>query len=58
MSDHNLTPTDRKLYIEADTYNEEVWVEGNLPGVKGLTGLVGKGATPEDVQINGYSIYP
>ncbi len=54
MAANNLTPTDRKLYIEADTYNEEVWVNGSLNGVKGLTGLVGKGLTPEDVQINGF----
>ncbi len=58
MESHNLTPTDRKLYIEADTYNEDVYVIGSLPGVKGLLALVGLGATPEDVQINGsISVY-
>jgi putative surface-exposed virulence protein len=56
MSTNSLTPTDRKLYIEADTYNEDVWVDGTQNGVKGLLGLIGKGATPEDVQING-SLY-
>ncbi len=54
MEINNLTPTDRKLYIESDTYNENIWVNGNAPGVKGLLGLVGLGDSPEDVQINGF----
>ncbi len=58
MESHNLTPTDRKLYIEADTYNEDVFIGGWLPGVKGLLGLVGLGDYPEDVEINGsISVY-
>ncbi len=54
MQDNSVTPTDRKLYIEADTYNEGVEVNGAFPGVSGLTGLVGLGSAPEDVTINGY----
>jgi hypothetical protein len=58
MADHNLTPTDRKLYIESvnptgDDYTEDVVVDGSRNGVKGLLSLVGTGSTPEDVQING-----
>ncbi len=53
MADNNFTPTDRKLYIEAATYTDLVQVDGAAPGVKGLLGIVGLGATPEDVQING-----
>jgi hypothetical protein len=53
MAAHSLTPTDRKLYIEPDTYDEDVEVDGDLPGVSGLTGLVGEGTAPEEVQIYG-----
>jgi hypothetical protein len=54
MIDNSLTPTDRKLYVEPDTYTEDVYVDGSLPGVKGLTGLVGMGDLPEDVLIKGF----
>ena len=53
MEARNLTPDDRKLYIEPDTYNEYVIVDGSLNGVKGLLALVGEGAEPGDVIING-----
>jgi putative surface-exposed virulence protein len=53
MAANSLTPTDKKLYIEADTYNENVVINGSLNGVKGLTGIYGLGTTPEDVTING-----
>ena len=54
METNTLTPTDRKLYIEPDIYNEDVYLDGSLTGVKGLLGIVGKGASPEDVVINGW----
>lgn len=53
MEAHNLTPTDRKLHIEADVYNEPVFVDGTANGVKGLTGLAGEGDAPEEVVIEG-----
>jgi hypothetical protein len=53
MAANSLTPTDRKLYVEADTYNETVVINGSLNGVNGLIGLVGMGTTPEAVTING-----
>lgn len=53
MVSHNLTPTDRKLYIESGTYNEYVELDGSKNGIKGLLGLIGMGSTPEDVVING-----
>ena len=56
MAANNLTPTDKKLYVEPDTYDEDVMINGSLNGVKGLLGLIGKGATPEDVLIQG-SLY-
>jgi putative surface-exposed virulence protein len=58
MAKNNKTPTDRKLYIEPDThpYNEDVYVDGTWPGVKGLMEIIGKGLEPENVVING-SVY-
>ncbi len=58
MASHNLTPTDRKLYIESvddldEDYNEDVSVYGFLPGVNGLLSLVGVGDTPEKVKLLG-----
>ncbi len=53
METNNLAPTDGKLYIEAGTYTEEVIVDGAKNGVSGLNGIVGNGATPADVLING-----
>jgi hypothetical protein len=53
MQANSLTPTDRKLYIEAGTYTDEVNVDGSVAGVNGLTGLLGLGSTPNDVRING-----
>ena len=52
------TPTDRKLYIQADIYTENVFVNGLLAGVKGLTAIqgvdaLGKPADPSTVVING-----
>ena len=52
MEDNNLTPTDRKLYIQADIYTEDVDVNGSLNGVKGLLEIVGL-SSPENVVING-----
>ncbi len=52
----NGTPTDRKLYIEADTdeYVEgPILINGGTAGVSGLLALVGLGAHPENVNING-----
>ena len=46
MEINNLTPTDRKLYIEPGIYEEEIWVDGSVAGVKGLTGIVGIGGYP------------
>jgi hypothetical protein len=56
MAANNLVPTDHKLYIEpqAPAYDEDVEVNGALNGVKGLTGITGNGATPDDVLITGY----
>jgi hypothetical protein len=54
LAAHNLTPTDRKIHIEADVYYDDLDVDGSLPGVRGLTGIVGHGDTPEDVAINGH----
>ena len=53
MKDQNLTPTDRKLYLLADTYNEYVDVDGSWNGVKGLLGFEGKLNPAEDIIING-----
>jgi putative surface-exposed virulence protein len=52
METNSLTPTDRKLYIEAGTYVEQVIVDGSANGVKGLAGIQGVGTDPEDVQID------
>ena len=52
MEINNLTPTDRKLYIQADIYTEDVDVNGSLNGVKGLLEIVGL-SSPENVVING-----
>ena len=58
MKDKNLTPTDRKLYIEPGTYNEHVDFIGSWNGVKGLieakgVTLAGEDAAAGDVIING-----
>ncbi len=58
MESHNLTPTDRKLYIESvddvdEDYKEDVLVNGMAPGVKGLLSLVGTGDSPDDVMLYG-----
>ena len=50
---NNLTPTDRKLYIEAGNYNENVNVDGRWRGVKGLLEIVGLPSPTNDVVING-----
>ena len=49
------TPTDRKLFIEADdeVYTDYVSVNGTVPGVKGLLSIIGLGDLPEDVTITG-----
>lgn len=54
MIDHALTPSDRKLYVTADTYNEGVYLDGDAAGISGLTGLIGDAAESTDVQINGW----
>jgi hypothetical protein len=56
MADHGLIPTDRKLYIGAGTYTENVYVDATWPSVSGLLAIVGTGDTPDQVVING-SIY-
>ena len=53
MASNNYTPTDRKLYIQAGTYDEYVDVDGSLNGVKGLLGIEGKDSPAEDIIING-----
>jgi hypothetical protein len=53
METNSLTPTDKKLYIEPDTYNESVWVNGSVNGVKGLVAIVGKNGTSDEIVING-----
>ncbi len=58
MESHNLTPTDRKLYIESvddvdEDYKEDVLVNGMAAGVKGLLALVGEGDSLDDVMLYG-----
>ncbi len=47
------TPTDRKLYIEDDTYSEDVTINGSIGGPSGLLSLVGLGDEPAKVTIDG-----
>jgi hypothetical protein len=53
LSVHNVTPTDRTIYIEPDTYSDNVFIDGTTNGVKGLTALKGMGSTATDVNITG-----
>jgi hypothetical protein len=53
IRDHNLTPSDRKLHIQTGVYTDNIYINGSLPGLKGLTEIVGEGATPSDVHIDG-----
>ena len=39
--DDGLLPTDRKLYVEYGTYNEDVTINGSDPILTQLTGLIG-----------------
>ena len=57
METNTLTPTDRKLYIEPDIYNEDVYLDGSLTGVKGLLGIVGKGAIPGGCRHQWLALY-
>ncbi len=54
MEERTLTPTDRKLYIQPDTYNETVYLDGSADGVKGLVGIKGIDGTADQVVINGH----
>lgn len=49
----NLTPTDRTLYIQADTYSDDVVVNGTLNGVKGLLKITKDPLISGTVEITG-----